>query len=727
MTVQNYPIDWEVAAVAGADIAPQQFIPAHVPGAVQLDWAQAHNMPLPEYAGNTPDYRWMEDSFWVYRAMLDYPAPGAGERAFFVCGGVDYQFQVRVEGRLVYEHEGMFTPFEIPLTGAPGSRIEILVSPAPKSHPAGDDRFQANRSVKPAVSYGWDFHPRLIPLGIWQDVHIEVRPVCHLRDVEAFYSLNESLDEALLEVAVELSEVGDAELRWLVLDPQGRRIAAQNLQPKSPLLRLACPVEKPRLWWPNGQGEQPLYTSRVELLSRSGELLDWRETRVGFRRIRLVKNPQPTDADGFPRGPMIAPITFEVNGRRIFAKGSNWVSPDIFPGRIDVETYRPLLQLARDANLNILRCWGGAIVQKEAFFELCDELGLMIWQEFPLSCNNYEGAEYLKALDAESRAIIRNLRGHACLALWCGGNELFNEWSGGGMTEQDAAMRLLNRNTFELDPERPYMNTSPLYGIGHGYYGFCLPDGAELYQYLPQRHFAAYAEFGVPGPAPADLLRKIIPADEWFPPRPSPAWIARHAYGAWDGSKGSWLEYEFIQRYFGVVKDLEELVECGQLIQAEGLRFFFEEARRQKPACSLAMNWCLNEPWPTAANSSLIAWPAQPKPALEAVRQACRPVLASARPGKLRWQPGETFSADLFLLNDTPQPLPSGSMEAFLRADGHETSLLRWDFPAAQASTNLSGPQIRLELPNMPARRFELLLRAAEHAEWNSLYTFLLG
>lgn len=133
-----------------------------------------------------------------------------------------------------------------------------------------------------------------------------------------------------------------------------------------------------------------------------------------------------------------------IHGRSIFARGSNWGSPDIFPGRAGADTYRPLLALARDAHFNLLRCWGGAPAPKESFFERCDVLGLFVWQEFPLACNRYPDTPgYLADLDRESRAIIRRVRQHPCLALWCGGNELFNAWS--GMDDQSLALRLLNR------------------------------------------------------------------------------------------------------------------------------------------------------------------------------------------------------------------------------------------------------------------------------------------
>lgn len=731
MTMGSITLRWEVGFTRQADSVPEKFVPALVPGAVQLDWARANGIPFPEYAGNTADYRWMEDVFWLYRARLDDLNYGPDEDAFFVCGGVDYRFQVRLGGLLVHEQEGMFTPFEVPLPRdlSSGNLLEILIFPAPKSFPSPDDRAQANRSAKPAVSYGWDFHPRLIPAGIWEDARIEIRSRCHLTEAETLTTVNDEFDRGFLNLTARLSRPSTGSLVWQVFDPDGHPVLTQTCSAEQAEIALHAVIDQPKLWWPNGHGDHPLYISRLDLLDANGRVSDRRESRVGFRRIRLVKNPQSfTDAtqDEYPRGPMIVPITFEVNGKPIFTKGSNWVSPDIFPGRITSETYRPLLEAASAANLNILRCWGGAIVQKDGFFDLCDELGLMVWQEFPLSCNYYEGEEYLRVLDQESRSIIRRLRSRACLALWCGGNELFNAWSGGGMTEQDHAMRLLNHNTYELDPSRPFMHTAPLYGMGHGCYVFALPDGTELFEYLPKRRFAAYSELGVPSPSPLETLERIIPNSEQFPPRRSPAWIARHGYNAWDGSPGSWLEFDFLQRYFGEFNDLAEIVEAGQWLQAQGLRFFFEEGRRQKPYCSLVMNWCLNENWPTAANSSLIAWPALPKPALNAVGLACRPVLASARPARLRWSPGELFCADLFILNDSYQALPAGTLDAFLHLEDRDIHLLTWDFQTGEANANIPGPQIRLPLDGIRGRRFELDLKVQGRPEWDSRYAFLL-
>ena len=297
----------------------------------------------------------------------------------------------------------------------------------------------------------------------------------------------------------------------------------------------------------------------------------------------------------------------------------------------------------------------------------------MLWQEFPLACNRYEGTPaYLHVLDQESRAIITRLRRHAAVVLWCGGNELFNVWS--GMTEQDLALRLLNRNCYDLDPTRPFLPTSPLMGMGHGHYVFRSREGKEVYQLFADAQCTAYSEFGCGGPSSAATLRSIIPAEDLFPPRAGTAWETHHAVNAWEPN--SHLLLDVLEDYFGPSESLEQLVEHGQLLQAEGLKCLFEEARRQKPRAAMALNWCLNEPWPAAANMSIINWPAEPKRAYYAVGASCRPVLASARLAKFRWQAGDLFTPELWLLNDSPAPVAAGTLHAILRLGDEEITLL---------------------------------------------------
>jgi len=704
---------WELARLDGREAAPGGWIAATVPGAVQLDWARARGLPDLSIGQNVRLYEGLEDYHWLYRTRVPQERLGAGEELVFACDGVDYACEVRLAGRTVLRHEGLFTRFEVDLRDCrPGAELEVLVLPAPKLAGARPDRTQASHVCKPAVSYGWDWHPRLIPLGLWAAAGFIVRPKAHLRHVDFAYTLSDDLSRAAIKVAAE-SAGGSAGPRWRLLDHEGAAVAESASARAS--------LRGPRLWWTHDHGEPYLYT--LEVAGAGG---DTYRRPVGFRRVRLVMPEggwkQPV---GFPMSRSHPPVTVELNGRAIFAKGSNWVNPDIFPGAITADTLRPLLRLARDANFNLLRSWGGAIVNAEPFFDQCDELGLLVWQEFPLACNRYpDEPAYLRILDQESRSIIRRLRQHPCLGLWGGGNELFNAWS--GMTDQALPIRLLNRNCYDLDPATPFLPTSPIDGMGHGDYRFRDDRGREVFEIFQRARFTAYSEFGCPGPSPAAYLKTFIPESELWPPRPGTSWQTHHGFEAWEADPTSWLCTSTLEHYFGPVRDLETLVERGTWLQCVGLQSIFEEARRQKPGCAMALNWCFNEPWPTVAGPCIVNWPAQPKPAYHAARLACRPVLASARFAKFQWRAGETFSAEIWLLNDSRDPLPAGELEVTLAAGGSSTRILLWAFPPVAPGRNLAGPGVTAVLPAVAADAFELALRVRPREDWSSSYRLCL-
>jgi len=720
------PLTWEVGFSNDPAATPERFVPAVVPGAVQLDWARAEGWPDYNFGDNWRAYGWMEDVCWLYRARLEFDAPTDDQRVFFVSGGVDYAFQVRVGGRVLLEQEGMFTPVELDLTDVarPGDLLELLVLPAPKSVPEPQDRAQANASCKPAVSYGWDFHPRLIPSGIWDETYLELRPACHIRSAEVRYELSDDFACVDVRAEVALSATGGS-ARWRLCDPDGAIVIEQTVPASTAELCLRAKLDAPQLWWPNGEGEPVLYDSTIELLDAGGEVVQRTNSRVGFRRVRLVMHDGAwEDPHMFPKSRSNPPITVEVNGRRIFAKGSNWVCPDIFPGRVTRDVLADLLGQVRAAHMNLLRCWGGAAVQKEAFFDLADELGIMLWQEFPLSCNRYEGTpEYLRVLDQESRSIIRRLRPHASVVLWCGGNELFNKWS--GMTEQDLPIRLLNRNCYDLSPDRPFLPTSPVMGMGHGWYGFGAEasDEHHVFHTFAESACTAYAECGIGAYAPVDVLREVLHEDDLRAAIMGGDFATRRAFSHL-GDADSFYAMS-VEGIFSPPSSIEELVECDQFLQSQGLKCIFEEGRRQKPRCSMVLNWCLNEPWPAIRNLSVISWPARPKSAMAAIGQSCRPTLASARVAKFQWREGEAFEAELFLLNDAPMSVPRGRIEAVLDFDGQELFLLAWDHNGTPAGRNLAGPTARIVLPHRAAGRMRLILRDLDDPTCDSEYWFL--
>jgi len=274
--------------------SPERCVPAQVPGAVQLDWARAEGWADFNTHTSFTDFQWMEDVYWLYRARLDFRALQPGERLFFLCEGVDYRFEIRANARALHRQEGMFMPVTLDLTGhvSPCDVLEVLVYPAPKSMREPATRDQTNQSCKPAVSYGWDFHPRLIPLGIWGETSLEIRPAIHLQDAEVSFTLSDDYAQARLQLVVHWLRSRCAATPLDHLRP-GRALLVQMQRPLTRRrMRMSHQLTQPALWWPNGQGVPHLYTSTVELLDVHGTAYDVRRLRTGLRRVRLLCTPR---------------------------------------------------------------------------------------------------------------------------------------------------------------------------------------------------------------------------------------------------------------------------------------------------------------------------------------------------------------------------------------------------------------------------------------------------
>nr|MBQ4319554.1 hypothetical protein [Clostridia bacterium] len=541
--------------------------------------------------------------------------------------------------------------------------------------------------VKPPVSYEWDWHPRVIPSGIWDETYIETRGTGHITRAEASYTLSADYTRADVHFDIECS--GDYSIT--VADPDGNIVyTSKNNDVK---------IEHPALWWCRGQGKADLYT--YEITSDS----DVKKGHIGFRRVKLVMNEgawnEPME---FPKSRSVPPCQIELNGRRIFAKGSNYVNHEIFTGTRTREKYEEQIRLASECNMNIFRCWGGSGIQKSDFYELCDIYGIMVWVEFPLACNDYYDSEhYLTILEQEAKAIITKLRSHPCLTLWCGGNELFNSWS--MMTDQHLALRLLDKLTYELCRDIPYIMTSPLSGMKHGGYTFIDGQtGLDQFALFTRSKATAYTEFGMPGITSIEMLREIIPEDELFPiPEDrGGSWKAHHAFGAW--GKEAWLGYPTLEKY-GDVSTLEKLVETSQWLQYVGYKAIFEEARRQKPYCAMAINWCWCEPWKCAVNNSLIAYPAVKKPGWYSVRDSLRDVVGTARMFRFDYKRGERFECELWLLNDKPEPVKEAEVTVkavipLICGESVTYAFGQAHFTDVEALTNANGGTFGFDMPD---------------------------
>jgi beta-mannosidase len=713
-------LNWEVGHHKDKNRLPENWYPATVPGAVQTDLVPTLENPDWQFADGYKQFLWMEDLFWTYKTTFEKPDLQGSKQLFFISYGIDYQFIIKLNNQVIHEQEGMFSRVELNLTPylEPGNDLLVIIYPVPKSNHDKRDKNQANRSFKPAVSYGWDWHPRLVPSGIWDETFLEIRNPEYFEEVQFDYRLDENLKDVELQIhgksskdtgKIRISIAFDNEPVYGETFPVAGDGFAHNIR-----------LSGINLWWPHDYGITNLYDFKLDLMNERDEIRDQKTWKTGFRKIRLADNEgAQVPGEIFPKTRNNPPFTIEINNVSIFARGTNWVNPDIFPGAITIYRYTALLEQAKRMNFNMLRVWGGGIINKECFYELCDEMGIMVWQEFPLACNDYpDDQAYLDILKKEAISIVRRLHNHPCLALWSGGNELFNSWS--GMNDQSLVIRWLNAICLIYSPEIPFIPTSPVMGVAHGHYLF-YDDRADedVFQLMNRSAATAYTEFGMPSLSDMDIIRTIIPEKELFPPSPTSAWLAHHAFYAWMGN--TWLCPEIINKYFGEAESLEQLVEWSQLLQSIGYQAIYEHARQQWPHCSMALNWCFNEPWPTAANNSIIQYRDKPKPCFTAIQQACRPVLASARIPRFLWSNDEDLQLDLIMINGTLEPIPAGTLECRIKGDLAE----KWDYPEIPANRNLAGPDVNYPLAGTTGKWIKIELKDPEHPDYNSEYLLM--
>ncbi|MBN1659961.1 MAG: hypothetical protein JXA93_16280 [Anaerolineae bacterium] len=639
------------------------WLPATVPGNVRADLARAGQLPDLHYACQFDAARWVDDHCWWL--VRDWPhAAAPGERVHLLFHGLDYQGSLWINGHSLGRFEGMFAPRRYDVTSLLASENRLAVRldgprwlPGDRSTPRErflnqiEARFSSLSSAYPhrrdtlkcQMSFGWDFAPPLPTLGLWDDVLAVVTGGLFVEHVAVNTALGEGQAMVDLQVVLDAASPGPAQI-ICTLTPDtfdGEPLHVQrdvDLPAGSSRHPLRLQVPAPHLWWPWDHGRPDLYRLAVQV-TRAGRVLDIHEQAIGLRCIEL---------DGW---------TLRVNGRPVYARGANWVPASILPGTVRQADYQALLELARAANANLLRVWGGGLREKAAFYDLCDRLGLLVWQEFPLACAFVtrfpRSASYLALVDAEARAIVRTLQAHPSLALWCGGNEL-------DPARNAPVVDTLRRAVAAEDPARPFLPASPAGGDSHDWsvwHNFHPPSAYRL----TRPGFAS--EFGLQAPPDVPSLRRFVPPGELWPPGPSWACHGAQLKKLWRYARPFLLGREV---------DLEAFVAASQRAQAEGLRVGIEHYRRLKAEGNGgAIVWQLNEPWP-AISWALVDHYRQPKPAYQAVRRAFQPLLISLDYPPRAYRPGDLLPFHAWVINDRPQPLPGCRLQVALTGrDGH--------------------------------------------------------
>jgi beta-mannosidase len=690
---------WRVGAVAQKPFGDvndldevTEWLPAQVPGDVRLDLLRAGRISDPFYADNNEASQWIDARDWWYVRELALDLH-EDERAFLIFDGIDYQSVVFFNGEPLGRHVGMFSRQIYELTEDRGRKTDASVighrssvavriwgsAALPKLHKTLAQRLWA-RLVKPLytppsepfpdryatlkcqMQFGWDFAPRLRTCGIWDDAYIVIARSVFIEDVWVKVS-GFRLQVARVSVSLTLDSDRAQDVR-VMCNVRGKNFASDTqtfafdvtLARGKQTREIAFELNDARLWHPWDRGEPNLYELHIviaseakqspirdsEIASRTSlamteDVLDSFTTTFGIREFELVR------AEGAPSN--AEPWQFVINGTREFLRGANWVPLDAIPARLTRADYAARLQQARDANINFLRVWGGGLREKRAFYDLCDELGILVWHEFPFSGTLLDhfprDRAFLDFARGECAAIVRALRNHPSLVVWCGGNE-FSPSRNRAIVEMLRAVVAEHDGTRPFKPASPYRDESHNWRVWHRY--------ANLRDYRKDTT-PFLSEFGLQSLPDLESLAKFLPADALTAPHA--LWVYHRA------------ELKKLKRYAqSPISDLQSLISATQRAQAIGLQIAIEHLRRRKPRATGVAVWQLNDCWPSIS-WSVVDYYGTPKRAYWTMQKSYAPVLASFEYDLQPRRADDVVRGVLWIIND----LRATYRDAELRAE----------------------------------------------------------
>ncbi|HEX6473312.1 MAG TPA: glycoside hydrolase family 2 protein [Streptosporangiaceae bacterium] len=644
MTYRALDRDWTLRPIGGEPHIGPEPVPATVPGCVHTDLLAAGLIPDPYLDDNELRLGWIGRTDWVYETAFDWTPDGAAHTDL-VCEGLDTVATVELNGVALGTTANMHRAYRFDATAAlrPGVNRLAVRFAAPYGY---TERLRAELGDRPgaypepynfirkmACNFGWDWGPTLVTVGIWRPIGLRSWSGARLAAIRPQVSGDGRVTvHAALDRTGEPGGAGEPGELALTATIAGRA-ATVAVPAGQATATVELKVDAPELWWPRGYGAQPLYDLDVTLTGAGGvgrPLDRWRR-RVGFRDVHLDTTP---DEYG-------SACTIVVNGVPVFARGANWIPDDCFPTRVTPERYAARLAQACEAGINLVRVWGGGLYESDAFYDRCDELGLLVWQDFPFACAAYpEEGPFPAEVEAEARENITRLAPHPSLAVWCGNNENLVGYAAWGWRDRLAGRTwgagyyydLLPRLVAELDPSRPYLPGSPYSGdpavhpdeLGHG--------TAHIWDVWNQRDYAAYrekaprfaAEFGFQGPATYATLRRAITGEPLTPDGP----LLLHHQKADDG-EGKLARG--LEPYFPKADTFDDWHFLAQLNQARAITLGVEHFRSLWPVCAGTVVWQLNDCWP------VISWAAidgdgRRKPLWYALRRAYADRLLTVQP-----------------------------------------------------------------------------------------------
>lgn len=623
-----------------------QWYPATVPGNIHTDLLANNLIPDPFYGTNEDSVQWVADSIWTYRLIFDADCAGEGRQydaQYLVFDGLDTYAEVWLNGERLHSMDqgmddtllnNMFRRWRFAvhdLLKEKDNELLVRFYPSvPFEEAAAAQlpyKLPDNRVFSRKAQYesGWDWGPKLITCGIWKNVRLESHNEFSVENVYVYDtvpSLVKGEDWQTL-VLVEVSSfdhshhkvnltVEASDEKGLVAKVEMKKV---ELEPGENLVEVPVRIPNPVLWWPNGMGEQHLYTYSVTVHDRQYEQQS--VVRHGLRTIDLVREPDSIGES----------FAFIVNGKPFFARGADWIPASSYEGTLcaNGDVYCRLLNDCRDANMNMVRVWGGGIYEHDDFYNLCDDLGLLVWQDFMFACNLYPADKaFLRNVDFEAIHQLKRLRNHPCIAIFCGNNEVHNgleDWGWQTALGYDDATdqklhadysklfeECLAKEVEEWAPGTPYVHSSPVFGWGHPeccthgcshYWGVWW--GEQPFDVWKEKTGRFMSEYGFQSYPAMSTIATFAAADQQNLLSPVMRNHQKHGRGVEIISKAIKEELGVGPNYY----NLPEFTYWSQLVQAIGIRRAIDAHRIQHDRCRGTLCWQVNDCWPVASWSSI--------------------------------------------------------------------------------------------------------------------------
>jgi len=615
----------------------EDWYPAKIPGCIHTDLMLNGIIQDPFYRLNERNVQWIDKEDWEYKTSFY-----VGEQIFnkdkvvLSFKGLDTYADVFVNGIKIGSADNMFREWEMDVKNQliKNGNNELLIhffSPIVEGIkkydnqgyviPVSDNdlaelgKVEGAKKVsiytrKAGYHFGWDWGPRIVTSGIWRPVFLKAWDELKINKLQIIQ--NSVSDKKAEMTAVFEIEALEEKVVNLLIENGEAQLANVELELKKGVQTypVEFSIEQPKLWWTNGLGEQYLYDIKGEIAV--GEYSISLTERIGIRELEFVREKDEYGTSFY----------FKLNGVPVFIKGANYIPNDIFPARVSNEKYKNVVNTAKISNMNMLRVWGGGIYENDLFYDLCDEAGVLVWQDFMFACAMYPGDEnFLENVRHEAIDNIKRLRNHPCIALWCGNNEIIDAWLGWGWKKkeeqknpenakkiwkayEDIFHRLLPKLVEKFDNSRSYWSSSPSAGEGikanqsdgdEHYWGVWWQKHPfteyknKIARFMSEYGFQSFPEFKsirqYAKPEDFDIYSDVMMSHQ------------RSSIG------NETIDYYLLGEY-KKPKDFKSFLYVNQVLQAEGVNIAMEAHRRAMPYCMGTLYWQINDCWPVASWSS---------------------------------------------------------------------------------------------------------------------------